>query len=64
MDVALMRRVPLSSRRALELRAEIFNLTNTPHFMAPNAVVGSAAFGTISAAGDPRVVQFAVKFAF
>jgi hypothetical protein len=26
--------------------------------------VGSAAFGTITAAGDPRVVQLALKFFF
>lgn len=64
LDLALMRRVPLSGSRALELRAEVFNATNTPHFLAPNAVAGSAAFGTITAAGDPRVVQFAVKFLF
>ena len=47
-----------------KLRAEIFNVTNTPAFGAPNATVGSAAFGTITTAGDPRVVQLALKFAF
>jgi hypothetical protein len=64
LDLALMRRVPLSGARALEVRAEMFNVTNRPHFMAPNTVAGSAAFGTITAAGDPRVVQLALKFLF
>ena len=64
LDLALMRRVPLSGPRALELRAEVFNVTNTPPFGAPNTVAGSAAFGTITSAGDPRVVQLAVKFLF
>lgn len=64
LDLALMRRVPVSSSKALEVRAEVFNLMNTPHFMAPNTVLGSAAFGTITAAGDPRVVQLALKFRF
>jgi hypothetical protein len=64
LDLALMRRVPLSGARALEVRAEVFNVTNTPPFLAPNTVVGSAAFGTITAAGDPRVVQLALKFLF
>ena len=59
-----MRRIPLSEARALELRAEVFNATNTPPLGAPNTTVGSAAFGTITAAGDPRVVQLAVKFIF
>jgi len=64
LDLALMRRVALSGTRTLELRAEVFNVTNSPHFMAPNTVAGSAAFGTITAAGDPRVVQLALKFVF
>ena len=64
LDLALMRRVALSGNRALELRAEVFNATNTPPLGAPNTTVGSAAFGTITSAGDPRVVQLAVKFVF
>ena len=58
-----MRHIPIASR-TLELRAEAFNLTNTPFFSAPNTTQGSAAFGTITAAGDPRVIQLAVKFIF
>ncbi len=44
------------------MRAEAFNLTNTPFLGAPNGVFGSAAFGTITSAGDPRVIQLAIKF--
>ncbi|MGH9148329.1 MAG: carboxypeptidase regulatory-like domain-containing protein, partial [Vicinamibacterales bacterium] len=64
LDLAIMRRVPLATEKALELRAEIFNVTNTPPFGAPNGVLGSAAFGTITTAGDPRVFQLALKFLF
>jgi hypothetical protein len=64
LDLAVMRRIRLSGGRALELRGEIFNMTNTPPFLAPNTVVGSAAFGTIAAAGDPRVVQLGAKLLF
>jgi hypothetical protein len=39
-------------------------VTNTPPLGAPNGTFGSAAFGTITSAGDPRVVQLAVKFIF
>ena len=63
-DVAVIRRVAVSRTRAIEVRGEIFNATNTPAFGAPNTTVGSAAFGTITTAGDPRVVQLAVKFVF
>ena len=64
LDIAVMRRVPLAASKALEVRAEIFNLTNTPPLGAPNTTVGAAAFGTISSAGDPRIVQLAVKLVF
>ena len=64
LDLALMRRIPLAMSKALEIRAEVFNVTNTPPFQAPNTQVGAAAFGTITAAGDPRVMQLAVKFIF
>jgi hypothetical protein len=64
LDLALMRRVPLRADTALELRAEVFNATNTPPLGAPNTTVGAAAFGTITTAGDPRVIQLAVKLIF
>ena len=48
----------------MNLRAEIFNLTNTPLLGNPNLTVGNAAFGTITSAGDPRVVQLALKVNF
>ena len=64
LDIAVMRRVSLPAGKALDVRAEIFNLTNTPPLQAPNTTVGAPAFGTITAAGDPRVVQLAVKFLF
>ncbi|HEX3704216.1 MAG TPA: TonB-dependent receptor [Vicinamibacterales bacterium] len=63
-DLALMRRVPVSADKAVELRVEIFNLLNDTDFGAPAAVLGAANFGTITSALDPRVVQLAVKFLF
>jgi hypothetical protein len=64
LDLAVARRFTLPASTAVELRAEVFNLTNTPPLGAPNGTFGSAAFGTITSAGDPRVVQLAVKFIF
>ena len=63
-DLALMRRITVSSRKAIELRAEVFNLLNTPPLGAPAAVLGAANFGTITTAGDARIVQLALKFIF
>ncbi len=64
LDLALIRTIPLGPAQALEVRVEAFNLTNTPPFGAPNGVFGSAGFGSITAAGDPRVLQVAAKFVF
>ena len=63
-DLALMRRIPVGAGRALEVRAEVFNLLNTTNFGAPAGVAGIPAFGTITSALDPRVVQLAVKVIF
>jgi hypothetical protein len=64
LDVALIRRIPLAAGKAVEVRAEAFNVTNTPPFGAPNGSFGTAAFGTITTAGDPRVVQLGIKYLF
>jgi hypothetical protein len=64
LDLAMIRRIPLPVRMTLEIRAEAFNVTNTPPLGAPNGTFGSAAFGTITSAGDPRVIQLAVKVIF
>jgi hypothetical protein len=63
-DVAVARRTRLGGDSALEVRAEVFNLLNTPALGAPNMVVGSPAFGSITTAGDPRVMQLALKVFF
>ena len=63
-DVALIKRTYFGENRNIEFRAEVFNLTNTPPLGAPNVVAGAAGFGSITSAGDPRVVQFGVKVNF
>jgi hypothetical protein len=63
-DLALIKRTMITERFSLDFRTEVFNLTNTPPLGAPNAVDGSAGFGSITTAGDPRVMQFALKFNF
>ena len=63
-DLAISRRLRLKGRSTLEVRAEAFNLLNHPPLGNPNGVLGSASFGSISSAGDPRVVQLALKYGF
>jgi hypothetical protein len=63
-DLAVTKRIPIGGARSIELRAEAFNLLNAPPFGQPAGVLGAANFGTITSAGDPRVIQIAVKMAF
>ncbi|HEY2970962.1 MAG TPA: TonB-dependent receptor [Pyrinomonadaceae bacterium] len=51
--------------RDLELRWEVFNMFNTPQFGLPERNINSGSAGKItSLAGDPRVMQLALKFNF
>ncbi|HZN09337.1 MAG TPA: TonB-dependent receptor [Pyrinomonadaceae bacterium] len=63
-DLALIKRIFFAEETHLELRLEAFNLTNTPPLGAPNTLLGSPGFGSITSAGDPRVLQLGVKFGF
>jgi hypothetical protein len=64
LDLALIKRMSINERVRLEFRAEAFNLTNTPPLSAPNVVLGTPGFGSITSANDPRVLQFALRTLF
>ena len=68
MDFAASKRFGLPWRQSnFEFRAEFFNLFNRTNFRAPsgNSVNASnAAFGTITATYDPRIIQFGLKLNF
>ncbi|MEI9976263.1 MAG: hypothetical protein WDO73_31975 [Ignavibacteriota bacterium] len=63
-DLMLSKVFRFSERLNLEFRAEAFNISNTPPLNDPNGSFGSAAFGTITSAGNPRDFEFAGKFRF
>ena len=48
----------------LEFRTEAFNVSNTPPLNDPNGSFGSAAFGSITSAGNPRDFEFTGKVRF
>jgi hypothetical protein len=63
-DLMLGKIFRITERLNVEFRAEVFNLTNTPPLSDPNGSFGSAAFGTITSAGNPRDFEFAAKIHF
>ena len=42
----------------------VFEVSNTPPLNDPNGSFGSAAFGSITSAGNPRVFEFVGKLHF
>lgn len=70
LDASIFRSFAYRERFKLQLRMEAFNLTNSPHFGAPNSTVGSAAIGTITSTSalsrtqDARYFRFGAKCLF
>lgn len=48
----------------LQFRAEFFNFTNTPAFGGPQTAINTPTVGRIFSAGEPRDIQFALKYIF
>jgi hypothetical protein len=69
-DAGLVRSFPFEGSRALEFRAEYFNVINRNNLNNPVATMSSGGFGEISASAatespiTPRVAQFSAKLVF
>jgi len=63
-DLSVRKDIPVNERFRLEFRFESFNFTNTPAFGQPASTINQAGPATITSAGAPRNIQFALKFLF
>ncbi len=65
-DFSVHKKIPLTETKYFQFRAEIFNVFNHTNFSNPDGGFsdGPTAFGKITTAGDPRLLQFALKFFF
>jgi len=63
-DFGLNKDFRIKESHSIQFRSEFFNLLNRPNFAAPVAAQNSVNFGRILAAGDPRVIQLALKYRF
>jgi hypothetical protein len=63
-DMGLTRIFKIREKQSVEFRAEAFNLPNHVNPNNPTAVLNNQNFGKITTAGDPRILQFALKYVF
>jgi len=63
-DFGLVKSIPFSGSWKMQFRAEFFNLLNTVNLGNPNMNASSAQFGRITSAGNPRVIQLALRLMF
>jgi hypothetical protein len=71
LDAGIFRRFAFTERVSLQFRAEAFNVTNTPHFNAPQGDVANTRFMEISSVRgigregiDERVFRFGLRLGF
>jgi hypothetical protein len=70
-DASIFRRSRITETASIQFRAEAFNISNTPHFAAPNSSQTSGSFMTISSMRNigregrsERVFRFGLRLAF
>jgi hypothetical protein len=64
-DIALTRLVSVGGDNQLELRLEVFNLLNNFNWGNPVTNLDAGTFGQITTqTGEPRIMQFGIKYGF
>lgn len=63
-DASLIKDFSLGEQRAIQFRAEFFNLFNRANFGTPINTLNSPNLGRILSAASPRILQFGLKLAF
>ncbi len=63
-DFSISKETHIHENQRLEFRSEFFNLFNHPNFAAPDGNISDATFGQVLSAGNPRFIQFGLKYVF
>jgi hypothetical protein len=64
-DLSVQKSLPVAGGSRIRLRCDFFNLLNHAYLNQPGTnLSGTSTFGKVTSAGEPRIVQLAVRFAF
>ena len=63
-DLSVFKQFPIKERFSLELRGEFFDALNQVRFDPPNVDTSSPAFGQLTSAEQPRIIQLALRLQF
>jgi Carboxypeptidase regulatory-like domain/TonB dependent receptor len=64
-DLSLQKNTAINERMRVEFRWDVFNIANHTRFFNPDGnVTDGSDFGRVKRAGDPRLMQFALKLYF
>lgn len=63
-NVSLYRTFTIIDRLSTEFRAEAFNVANHPNFINVDTGLDDGSYGHVTSAGDPRILEFALKVLF
>ncbi len=64
LDVSLKREFPIYEQIRLDLSADSFDVTNTPAFANPPAIISSTGFGQITTSNANRSIRFSGRISF
>ena len=63
-DLSIAKQFSVYEQQRLEIRAELFNISNSVSMGDPNAQFSSPAFGQVTGATASRQIQIALRYAF
>jgi hypothetical protein len=63
-DMALYKEFHITEANYLEFRSEAFNVFNHTNFTTISSNFGASTFGNATAAADPRILEFALRYHF